>query len=271
MIPRVARIGRRLSRGRPVASVPLELIHAAPFGVPVTFCVNMENDPIQRKHRAGEFYEQEELNVLGALFPMGGTFVDIGANVGNHTLFAALHLKAGRVIPFEPNPPAYELLIQNILVNRLRDVVSMEFIGYGASDAARGGFGMKKRDRNLGAAKMLEGEGELEVLRGDAALEGITPDVIKIDVEGMEIKVLEGLSGIFKRCRPVLLVEIDQENYAAFDAWVAAQDYRVLLTHQRYEENRNYIVCHAGDAARLRAAMDGGKPADVLRTGVADA
>ncbi len=255
MIPRVARINRRLARGRPVASVPLELIHASPLGLPVTFCVNMENDPIQRKHRAGEFYEQQELSVLSAIFPTGGTFVDIGANIGNHSLFAALHLKATKVIPFEPNPLAYELLIQNVLVNRLRDVVSLDFIGYGASDVARGGFGMQKRDRNLGAAKMRAGEGDVEVVRADDALADVTPDFIKIDVEGMEMQALQGLSGVLARCHPVMLVEVDQENYDAFDQWVAAQDYRELLVHQRYQTNKNFIICHASDEARLSAAL----------------
>lgn len=258
MIPRVARINRRLARGRPVASVPLELVHARPLDVPVTFCVNMQADPIQRKHRNGEFYEQQELLILKALFPEGGLFVDIGANVGNHTLFAALHLRAGRVIPFEPNPKAFELLIQNVLVNRLAERVSFDFIGYGLSDAAEAGFGMEERQRNLGGAKMQPGEGEVEVLRGDVALAGLSPEFIKIDVEGMEIKVLNGLAGVFERARPVMLVEVDQDNDAAFHDWVAARDYRVLTTHSRYQTNRNYVLCHAADEERLGAAMAAG-------------
>jgi FkbM family methyltransferase len=259
MIQRVTRIIRRLSRGKPVASVPLELIHAAPLGVPVIFCVNMERDPIQRKHRNGEFYEQEELNMLKALFPVDGIFVDIGSNIGNHTIFAAQHLGASKVIPFEPNPLAYELLIQNVLVNRLRDVVSFDFIGYGASDEAAGGFGMQKRNRNLGAAKMREGEGDVEVLRADEALAEIEPDFIKIDVEGMEMKALRGLSGVMDRCRPILMVEVDQENYAAFDDWVDAQDYRELVVHQRYATNKNFIICHSSEEARLKAMLDEAK------------
>ena len=58
---------------------------------------------------------------------------------------------------------------------------------------------MEKRERNLGGAKMLEGEGELEVFSADELLDGETPDMIKIDVEGMEMKVLKGLTKTLKR------------------------------------------------------------------------
>ena len=42
---------------------------------------------------------------------MGATFVDIGANVGNHSLFAATFLNAARVVPVEPNPRCLRLML----------------------------------------------------------------------------------------------------------------------------------------------------------------
>lgn len=266
MIPRIKRLNKRLRLGRPVESVSLQLVHTRVLDEAVTFCVNMKNDPVQRNHRRGQFYEMSELTRLRTIFPEGGVFADIGANVGNHTLFAAKYLKASKVIPFEPNPKAFELLIQNVLVNGLADVVDLSMIGVGVSDEQSGGFAMQDRDRNLGGAKMLEGEGDLEVHRGDALLAEVTPDFIKIDVEGMEMKVLSGLSGVLERCRPVMMVEVDNDVEETFLSWVAEQGYAVLSTHQRYRLNKNHLICDAGRLADLQAAYGAEETAPELET-----
>ena len=184
MTPEINKILKRLRLGRPVQSRALELTHVRIGEQKVIFCTDMENDPIQRNHRRGQFYEGKELNGLKEVFPKGGTFVDIGANVGNHSLFAAMFLGAGKVVPFEPNPRAYRLLINNVLVNGLEQVFDLSKLGVGLSDMQEGGFAMEKRARNLGGAKMLPGEGKLQVFKGDTLLEGIEPAMIKIDVEG---------------------------------------------------------------------------------------
>lgn len=256
MIPRIKRIQKRLRLGRPVESVRLQLVHARVLDEPVIFCVNMKNDPVQRNHRRGQFYEMSELQRLRTIFPEGGVFADIGANAGNHTLFAAKYLRASKVIPFEPNPRAFELLVQNVLVNGLADVVDLSRLGIGVSDQQAGGFAMQDRERNLGGAKMLEGKGDLEVHRGDALLADVTPDFIKVDVEGMEMKVLSGLSGVLERCRPVMMVEVDNEIEAQFTDWVTAQGYAVLSTHQRYRLNKNHLICDASDLERLKHAYE---------------
>ena len=251
----VRKLLRRLANGKPVQSVDLQMVHARVLDKPVTFCVNMERDPIQRNHRAGTFYELKELLALQAIFPHGGCFVDIGANVGNHSLFAAQHLGAAKVIPFEPNPRAYDLLVQNVLVNGLSKVIDLQFLGVGLSDAHSGGFAMEKRDRNLGGARMLEGEGDLDVYRADEVLADVTPDMIKIDVEEMEMQVLAGLSGVLDRCRPVLLVEVDTVNEDAFQSWIAENDYAMVSSYQRYKTNRNHIVADRHSAERLTAQL----------------
>lgn len=253
--PRIARTLRRLDLGKTVQSVSLQLVHARVLDKPVTFCVNMENDPIQRHHRKGTFYELKELQALRAIFPPGGVFVDIGANVGNHTIFAAQHLGASKVIPFEPNPQAFELLVQNVVVNGLHEVVDLSMLGVGLSDRREGGYAMEKRARNLGGARMLEGKGDLDVYRGDELMPELRPDMIKIDVETMELRVLDGLSGILDRCRPVLLVEVDVENDAAFAAWMDRAGYAVAGTYQRYKLNRNHIIADRDRAAEVQERL----------------
>ena len=255
-IKRIQRLHKRLALGRPDESVGLNLVHTTILGKRVTFCVNMQRDPIQRNHRRGSFYEMFELQRLRRLFPAGGTFIDIGANVGNHTLFAAMFMGAGRVIPIEPNPLAFELLIQNVLVNRLEDIVDLTQIGIGLSDVSSGGFAMTERQVNLGKAQMEADGGDLEVLRGDEVFADERPDFIKIDVEGMEMQVLSGLEGLLQRANPVMMIEVDNDLEAKFLDWVASNDYGVFATHARYTENKNHLICPKAQVAKLKTIYE---------------
>lgn len=208
----------------------------------VLFATDKDADPIQRAHRNASFYEAEEMALLRDHVKPGATFVDIGANVGNHTLYAAMFLDAARIIPVEPNPLALRLLLLNIMLNGVEDRVVKTGLGYGLSDHAAVGFGMEARNKNLGAAKMLAGEGDITVVTGDALLEGESVDFIKLDVEGMEMQALGGLSQTIVRCRPRMLIEVDQQNYDAFDAWRVDAGYDVVETIQRYPTNKNFLL-----------------------------
>lgn len=218
----------------------------------VVFATDKEADPIQRAHRNASFYEAEELALLGKHFKKGATFVDIGANVGNHTLYSAMFLGAKKVIPVEPNPLALRLLLINVMMNGIEDRIETRGLGLGLSDAAGAGFGMEARHKNLGAAKMLAGQGDLTVTTGDALLADETPDFIKIDVEGMEMQCLAGLAATIARARPKMLIEVDQANYDAFDAWLAANGYAVVDTIQRYATIKNFLIKPASRARKTK-------------------
>ncbi|MFD0857927.1 FkbM family methyltransferase [Roseovarius aquimarinus] len=235
-----------LSFGRPVAFPPFEVIHAPEMGL--TLCLNMARDPIQNAWRRGEFFEAEELAVLRNYIKNDAHIIDIGANVGNHALFFAMRMKAARIVVIEPNPLAVAPLMANVLVNRLSDVIALDLLGVGLSDRSAKGFGMKRHDRNLGATKMFAGKGDLEVHAGDDLLEGEAPDLIKIDVEGMEMKVLSGLAKTIAAHRPVLLIEVDEENAQAFEAWRSETDYTMAHAARHSRRNCNYILTPAGAA-----------------------
>lgn len=219
-------------------------------GRDVRFATAMHRDPIQRRHRAGAFFEPEELALMRRYFPRGGTFVDIGANVGNHTLYAGLFLDAKRIIPFEPNPPAWRLLVRNVVLNGLTDRVVFDHVGHGASDLDQDGFAVTRREFNLGAARMVPGAGDIATRRPDGVLRDETPDFIKIDVEGMEMEVLRGLQKTIRRCRPVLLVECDRANIHDFADWRLAHGFRIPASIKHYPQNRNFLLVpdsRAGD------------------------
>lgn len=229
-------------RAKPMTFGGVSLTTAQVFGRRVFFATDLKRDPIQRKHRAGSFYEETELDALRKHVPFGSVFVDIGANVGNHSLFAALFLNAKQVIPFEPNKRCYRLLYLDALLNDVDQRYDFSFLGMGLSDEEGEDFGLEDRTVNLGATKMLKGQGDLHVTTGDAALKDVMPDFIKIDVEGMEMKVLRGLSNTLSRAKPKMLIEVDEKNYAAFDAWSEGAGYEVLDEYQRYKTNKNFLL-----------------------------
>lgn len=233
---------KRVSRDWAVPFIGLDVTATRIHGKRVNFCTDRRNDPIQDRNRGGIFYEQEELDVLIRRFPLGGTFVDIGANIGNHTLFFALFGHASLIVPFEPNPLAYRILFANIALNDLAAITDVSHIGIGLSDKKEGGFAMQERKKNLGGARMLEGKGGIEVHRGDDLLRDCTPSLIKIDVEGMEMKVLRGLHETLDRARPEIFVEVDRRTDEDFQEWLKTSGYHVVDVFQRYEANRNYLL-----------------------------
>lgn len=220
----------------------IDVVACTIAGRPFRFAVDMERDPIQRHHRTGQLYEGRELGLIKRVMPLGGTYVDIGANVGNHALYVAAFLSPMKVIPFEPNVAAYKLLLANVAMNGFGGVFDLSWLGLGLSDKPGEGFAMERRTRNLGASRMLPGQGELRVVTGDEALAGENPDFIKIDVESMELQVLNGLDATLKRCGPWMLIEVDKHNDKGFHDWLNRAEYVVDTEVKRYETSTNYLV-----------------------------
>jgi FkbM family methyltransferase len=239
--------------GAPLALAPLETVHARIKGRPVAFCVNMADDPIQNAHRKGQFYEARELALLADHVPAGATILDIGANVGNHALWLAMFTGATRIIVIEPNPLALEPLVGNVLANRMAGIIDLSHLGFGLGDSDSDGWGMKKHNRNLGATKMFSGQGALTVRRGDAVFPQLNPDVIKIDVEGMEMAVLDGLHALIARARPVIMIEVLDIHAGAFADWAQARRYRIETLGKEPKLTNHLLVPlpqGAEDAAR---------------------
>lgn len=211
----------------------------------VTFAFSNPSDRIQRKHRRGKYYEPEELEAIRSYLKPGSVFCDLGSNIGNHTLFALLSLGAARSIVVEPNVRAYELLVANLVLNNLLDRVDTRNLGLGVGRAASGGFGMVVPETNLGAGTLQAGSGDIEIKTADELLLGQHIDFIKIDVEGMEIDVIEGLRQTIWRCRPTVFVEIDNENDEGFCALMAALDYVEAVEVRKLRFNRNAIFVPA--------------------------
>jgi FkbM family methyltransferase len=137
-----------------------------------------------------------------------GFFVDVGAHIGRFSILLAKN--GSNVLSIEPSSSNYKQLYKNILFNNLNNI---KILNIECSDKEEIGKLAMIRGYT-GNNTFLEREGshiEKVKLR---KLDNIIPkkmdnkDVIKIDVEGFEIKVLRGMEKILKTQSPILIVEI---------------------------------------------------------------
>ncbi len=165
-------------------------------------------DPVFASFASGEFYEAPALELMRRWMPEGGVFVDIGAHVGNHTLFMLRHGGAGRAIPLEFNPRAIRAFSEMVKLNGLEDQINAEHLGLGLTEerGKKEAFGSKK---NLSNNRLREGFVEkINTRPGDVLLRETDVDMVKIDVCGDERDVLKGMRKTMKRKRPVLVLDL---------------------------------------------------------------
>jgi FkbM family methyltransferase len=218
------------------------IVRAEIKGQEISFFVNNAQDVIQRHHRRGQFYERRGLQIIAEHFPPDGVFLDVGANVGNHTIYVAKFLRPRSVIVVELTPPAIFILRSNIALNNLGGVVDASLLGVGFADVEGRVVGRGPK-HNLGNAVFtLDSEGSLRVVPGDSLLADRRIDFVKIDVEGMEMAVLKGLEQTIARNRPALYVEVDDRNAEDFRQWLGANRYRLSKSFRYYETNENFMV-----------------------------
>jgi FkbM family methyltransferase len=146
---------------------------------------------------------------LGQLLQPGDVVIDAGANIGNHTVFYGQKVAPGGVVySLEPQRITFEFLCANLVLNNLINVVPMQ-VGAGEEEGqVHLPIANPNVVQNFGGLSM-EGHtnGEMVKVIPLDSLNLTRCKLIKIDVEGMELKVIKGAEKTIRTCRPFLFVE----------------------------------------------------------------
>lgn len=185
---------------------------------------NADTDYIQKKiSNDNQPYELEMLEDIQAHVSAGDLVLDIGANIGNHTLYLAA-IAGCKVTSFEPNAALIEALSRSLEINQLSELVTL--MPYGVGHTAGKGHFSKLMEENLGGQSIEVGDGEIRIVALDELEFDDPVKLIKIDVEGMELPVLEGAARLIAKDRPLIYVEsIDAEHYKTISAWMESHGY----------------------------------------------
>jgi FkbM family methyltransferase len=192
----------RLKRGafRPMMSRLVNLLRAGPVDVQyqgASFRFYHQLSATERGALFNPDYNIEELDFLRSHTPLGGTFIDIGANVGTYAMALARHVgPSGKVIAIEPHPVTHARLAFNRTASDFGQVILVA----AAAGPADGELMIETDGDNLGASHIVSGEPtgntfKVPSLRLQRILEEASVthvDALKIDVEGFEDRVLTG-------------------------------------------------------------------------------
>lgn len=205
------------------------------------FVLNSEVDHIQNVIRAGSFYELEELNLVAELAGNPKAILDVGANIGNHTLYFAHCFNPDVTIPIEPNPLVTPMLRANLALN-WHPSFDLSLVGFGFSDKPGRGVAHTPSKANLGGSKLeMDERGVIPVVTADDTLPGRHFDLIKIDVEGMENMVIAGMADILRRSNALVFVEVIFKNIDTTISQLRALGYTYVTSYQRYGRCINLI------------------------------
>jgi FkbM family methyltransferase len=196
----------------------------------------------------GEYFETE-VNVFRRFVSAGDVVLDVGANIGAHSLaLARLVGPGGLVFAFEPQRIVFQTLCANMALNSLDNV---HCVNAAVSDIP-GRLGLADPDpgvaNNFGGAQvsMLAGAPQaalVERLVLDDFLNIGRLKLIKIDVEGMEASVLRGARRLLSQFKPVLYVEnAFPESSPELASLLAEVGYRSYWHLPEYVTKRNYFA-----------------------------
>jgi FkbM family methyltransferase len=243
--PRLRELDARAKQGgaaglalRPVVNWLSSGSIVVPQGIGGGIRMDMKGIPLSHAHIGSIAFGNLEQSVQEAMvrhLPKGGVFYDIGANVGFFTVLAAhmCGIGEGHAYAFEPTPDNANEIRSNA---RLNATPNLTVIEKAVSDHA--GTGQLQVVDDQSWSKLMDyGEHpltaevmDIELVTVDdlvASGEILPPTVVKIDVEGAELAVLDGMRATIARHAPVIICEL-HDTHKEFAAFCREVDYRVV-------------------------------------------
>ncbi len=178
--------------------------------------------PIKDKYVGGSLREYGqfcigELDLFTRFISPGAVVLDIGANIGAHTVpLAQLVGPGGVVVAFEPQPVLHQILCANVVLNSIPNVLSYAMaLGDCEGECLIPVLDYSQPNNFGGIGMDMVEEGDTVPLGMLDGFQLERVDFIKLDVEGFESKVLEGATNTIERCRPIMYIENDREDKSA--------------------------------------------------------
>lgn len=173
------------------------------------------NDLIKKQIKKGNTWETHLKQLIQQYVKPGSTVLDIGAHIGTHTVTLSKSVgPGGSVVAFEPQPKIFRELFLNMALNNLSNVSF--FWGGVGNKMGKIELSPLVPDNEAGTG-LWGGTGKFVDLVSIDSFHFNNVSLMKIDVEGQELAVLEGAKETILRERPVILIEI-QGGYDSSNA-----------------------------------------------------
>jgi FkbM family methyltransferase len=193
--------------------------------------VNPNDRYIGKELINNNIWEKYIVNLLKDHCKDGMNVIDVGANIGSHTiLMSKLVGSNGKVYAFEPCKNHYEILFHNLMINNCFNTI---IYNCGCSDTNENMYISSefldvKQTKNFGAITLKK-----EFENGDEIVQNNTIDsynfsnidVVKLDAEYMENKVLIGMKDTILKCKPIIIIEIHNEQLENITSILNSMDY----------------------------------------------
>ncbi len=184
-------------------------------------------------------YERDTQNIIREYIRKGDTVFDIGANIGQYAIpFSELVGDFGKVYSFEPDYKNFSFLQFNVNINKCQNITCLNY-GLGKDNTQMSFFrdtqtgGRKGSFRKEFVGKNYEGYTEYVTLKNfDTAIELYgKPHFVKVDVEGFEKELLEGLTSRLDSC--TFLIEVREETKKFVFDYFDMQKYQCFLIDKK--------------------------------------
>lgn len=202
-------------------------------------------------------YYREEMMFYRYFLKSGDIFVDVGANIGLLSLMAARGvMPGGSVHSFEPNPKVFRFLVENFRLNSITEGCQQYECALADEDAISR-FYIRKYGDDLGsiskATHLANCSVKVQVSRGDTVLKDLSQiTLLKIDVEGAELRVLKGFQGLIDRIKFILfeadskMMESHGLSLSQLIDFLEPRGFRILTVAEGLptELGRNAVIQH---------------------------
>jgi FkbM family methyltransferase len=184
-----------------------------------TFKIDLSDVHVSRSLLFYGEWMEDEVALLSKLLRKGDIVFDIGANIGTHSIaFARAVGTAGKVFAFEPQPSIAQLLMTTIELNELNNVEVIQSV---VCESGKLQFKLDPEDAEkiagnqagVSFVNMERPEGDIPSTTLDQFMP-LTPRLIKIDAEGMEINVLNGAIEMINSSRPIIYTENHERKFS---------------------------------------------------------